>query len=669
MFGQVGPDHPVPHRARRLGDAVQETVLAHARVGLDDVRRSDPAGPVFLTTHDTVLAGPALWRNTETHTMPRPLGPFRSTQWVSRIHTKGRVRRCSVVCSWAPSTVRSAPARLVLQREFSVSVPPHQAGGVAYRFQNLPNWPPTPPGWKPPPGWRPDPAWGPAPHGWNFWVLAGPVHETFTEPVQASAPQYPQPAVQRVDTEIGVFGARVKARELAEKVNWLSDENTHLRQHLERLGVMEVDELEARRDSLEEEITGLEQEKERRRVRIESELRDSAKRAAQKLEDSKDTLEKKVAELQAEEKRERVRIHTDTNRLKARLSEVREQVVLSEDLAVLQEVGVYEYSHPLDDSVAYKSALADLKDRTRVMNRKDGGAVEATTPFTMNGSAAKGRAMVREFSKLLLRAYNNEADNLVRGMKPYKLSTSRERLTKSRATIEKLGRSMDIRISHTYHRLRLRELELTADHMNKVAEEREREREEKARLREERKAQAELDREKARLDKERRHYLNALAALQEKGDDKGARRLQEQIDDVGLAMEDVAQRAANVRAGYVYVISNLGSFGERMVKVGMTRRLDPMDRVRELSDASVPFNFDVHALHFSEDAVGVEAEMHRRLADKRVNRVNHRREFFFASPSEVRGLLGSVAGDLLQYEEVPEATEYRQSMTTTGEGA
>ena len=472
-----------------------------------------------------------------------------------------------------------------------------------------------------------------------------------------------------MDTEIGVFGARVKARELAEKVNWLSDENTHLRQHLERLGVMEVDELEARRDSLEEEITGLEQEKERRRVRIESELRDSAKRAAQKLEDSKDTLEKKVAELQAEEKRERVRIHTDTNRLKARLSEVREQVVLSEDLAVLQEVGVYEYSHPLDDSVAYKSALADLKDRTRVMNRKDGGAVEATTPFTMNGSAAKGRAMVREFSKLLLRAYNNEADNLVRGMKPYKLSTSRERLTKSRATIEKLGRSMDIRISHTYHRLRLRELELTADHMNKVAEEREREREEKARLREERKAQAELDREKARLDKERRHYLNALAALQEKGDDKGARRLQEQIDDVGLAMEDVAQRAANVRAGYVYVISNLGSFGERMVKVGMTRRLDPMDRVRELSDASVPFNFDVHALHFSEDAVGVEAEMHRRLADKRVNRVNHRREFFFASPSEVRGLLGSVAGDLLQYEEVPEATEYRQSMTTTGEGA
>ena len=350
------------------------------------------------------------------------------------------------------------------------------------------------------------------------------------------------------------------------------------------------------------------------------------------------------------------------------MAELREQIVVSEDLAALQRPVSTSIPTTLDDSVAYKAALADLKDRMRSMNRKDGGAVEATTSFTVNSSVTEGRKMVREFSKLLLRAYNNEADNLVRGMKAYKLPTSQDRLTKSRATIEKLGRSMDIRISDAYHRLRLRELELTADHLNKVAQEKEREREEKARLREERQAQAELDREKARLEKERRHYENALVALHDQGDGEGVKRLQEQIDEVGLAMENVAERAANVRAGYVYVISNLGSFGEQMVKVGMTRRLDPMDRVRELSDASVPFNFDVHALHFSDDAVGVEAEMHRRLAEKRVNRVNLRREFFYTSPSEVRELLGSVAGDLVQYEEVPEAAEYRQSTRTAEEG-
>jgi len=99
-----------------------------------------------------------------------------------------------------------------------------------------------------------------------------------------------------------------------------------------------------------------------------------------------------------------------------------------------------------------------------------------------------------------------------------------------------------------------------------------------------------------------------------------------------------------------------------MVKVGMTRRLEPMDRIKELSDASVPFNFDVHAIHFSNDAVGVEAEMHRRLADRRVNRVNLRREFFYATPSEVRDLLADVAGDLLKYADAAEAFEYHQSI-------
>lgn len=556
---------------------------------------------------------------------------------------------------------------------------PYRNDNPAYRFRNPPNWPPTPPGWMPPPGWYPDPAWGPAPPGWTFWVPATPEPDPFGRPAtsvaapapsMASPPASPAapPAQPQVDTRIGMFGARAKARELASKVNRLVDENTHLKSSLERLGVLEVTELENLRDRLGKEIAELGRAKERRRAQIEEELRVSAERTTRELERSRKALQKKVEWLESEEKRQHARATADTRRHELRLDELRGRIVVSEDLAALQEAGIYEYSHPLDDSVAYRSALAELKDLTRSMNRKDGGAVEATTSFTMNGSVTEGRKMVREFSKLLLRAYNNEADNLVRGMKAYKLPTSRDRLTKSRTTIEKLGRSMDIRISEAYHRLRLRELELTADHLNKVAQEKEREREEKARLREERQAQAELDRERARLEKERRHYENALAALLDQGDDEGVERLREQIDVVGFAMENVAERAANVRAGYVYVISNLGSFGKQMVKVGMTRRLDPMDRVRELSDASVPFNFDVHALHFSDDAVGVEAEMHRRLAEKRVNRVNLRREFFYTSPSEVRDLLGSVAGDLIQYEEVPEAVEYRQSTRTVAAG-
>jgi hypothetical protein len=98
-----------------------------------------------------------------------------------------------------------------------------------------------------------------------------------------------------------------------------------------------------------------------------------------------------------------------------------------------------------------------------------------------------------------------------------------------------------------------------------------------------------------------------------------------------------------------------------MVKIGMTRRLDPMDRIRELSDASVPFNFDIHALFFSKDAVGIETDMHARLGDRRVNMVNRRREFFRAAPLEVKAHLAELAGELLQFEDVPEALEYRQS--------
>jgi hypothetical protein len=178
-----------------------------------------------------------------------------------------------------------------------------------------------------------------------------------------------------------------------------------------------------------------------------------------------------------------------------------------------------------------------------------------------------------------------------------------------------------------------------------------------------------MERERQRLEKERQHYQNALNTLVAKGDDAAAQRMREQLVDVDRALADVDYREANTRAGYVYLISNIGSFGEKMIKVGMTRRLDPMDRIRELSDASVPFNFDVHALFFSSDAVGIEGSMHERLAQVRVNAVNQRREFFRASPIEARMHLLELAGELLQFTELPEALEYRQSLSLTRPGS
>jgi hypothetical protein len=413
--------------------------------------------------------------------------------------------------------------------------------------------------------------------------------------------------------------------------------NDELRAQLDKLGALTLVEIEERKTALVEEI----------------EQRQTAQRR-----DHEDQQAKQTAVLAA--------LAADEATFKDRLGALHDQVVVTEDTLILQEVGVYQYTHPLDDSVAYKAELARLQDKIKAMVRKDGGAVSGSQVMTMNGSRTQGAKMVREFSKLLLRAYNNEADNLVRGLRPYKLSTSKDRLEKAKATIEKLGQSMDIAIGYEYHRLRLQEMELTADFLEKVAAEKERDKEEKQRLREERQAQQEFQRQREKLERERTHYANALAALEAKGDTEAADRLRAEMGEIEKAIEDVDYRAANIRAGYVYVISNVGAFGERMVKVGMTRRLEPMDRIRELSDASVPFNFDVHAIHFSNDAVGVEAEMHRRLAHKRVNRVNLRREFFYATPAEVRSLLSSVAGDLLEFTESAEAFEYHQSVNESG---
>lgn len=217
--------------------------------------------------------------------------------------------------------------------------------------------------------------------------------------------------------------------------------------------------------------------------------------------------------------------------LRAELTELQSQVVETRETAILQEVGVYEYRHPLTDAPAYKAQLALLSDQIKAAV-KSGTAVTGAQNWTVNGSAKEGARMVREFSKLMLRAYNNEADNAVRSMKPYALATSVARLTKAKETISKLGKTMSITVSEAYHRLRVTELELTADYLAKVAEEKERERAERARLREEEIAQREFERERERLRKEHAHYVEAAAQLRAKGDNEAADQAEAKLAEI-----------------------------------------------------------------------------------------------------------------------------------------
>lgn len=336
-----------------------------------------------------------------------------------------------------------------------------------------------------------------------------------------------------------------------------------------------------------------------------------------------------------------------------------EEAILLDDEQVLQEVGIYRYHHPLENAAAYKGRLVELGARI-AETVKAGLAIEKSNLFTFDNSLAKGRRMTADLSKLMLRAYNAEVDNSIRTLRVGNVVTAKKRVEASRTAIAKLGKMMQMQISDAFHALRIEEIELTADFLMMKQEEREAAREERARLREERKVAAELAEERARLDKERSHLVNAIEALRKSGSEDAD--LEAKLAAIDQAIEQNDYRAANVRAGYVYVISNRGAFGPGVVKIGLTRRLEPIDRINELGGASVPFRFEVHGLFFSEDAVTLETELHHEFGDRRVNHANARKEFFFATPSEVRTALEAKLGNLLEFTDDAESTEYLQSV-------
>lgn len=336
------------------------------------------------------------------------------------------------------------------------------------------------------------------------------------------------------------------------------------------------------------------------------------------------------------------------------------------DERVLQDVGIYRYHHPLENAVAYKEQL-DAIQRQAAELVKAGTAIERSNMFTFDGSLAKGNKMSADLAKLMLRAYNAESDNVVRSLRAGSVTMAIKRLEASRDVIAKLGAMMEMRISEPYHALRVREVELAADYQMKKQEERETARQERERLREEQKVEAELAAERERLEKERSHLVNVIDKLRATG--SADFELEKKLAAVDSAIAQNDYRAANIRAGYVYVISNRGAFGGHVVKIGLTRRLEPLERINELGDASVPFRFDLHALYFSEDAVTLENALHEHFFTRRVNWVNDRREFFFATPGEVKEVLASKVGNLLEFIEETASDEYLQSISNWPEFA
>lgn len=333
-----------------------------------------------------------------------------------------------------------------------------------------------------------------------------------------------------------------------------------------------------------------------------------------------------------------------------------------------QEYGIYNPTYVFANSDLYKNKLAEIRQQQKEMISA-GLACSASPNWTVNGNVAKGKRMIKDMQKLLLRAFNVECDNIVENVRISNFEKSIERINTISSQISKLGIIMDISITRKYIELKVEEVKLALDFQQKKQEEKDKIKELKAQQREEAKAQKEIEEARRRLQKEKAHYQNALDALKQQMEKNGEtddllekkKELENDLADTEKAINDVDYREANKRAGYVYIISNVGAFGENVYKIGMTRRLDPTERVDELGDASVPFDFDIHALIFTEDAPKLENALHLAFEDRKINKVNSRREFFRVSLDEIKEVVRKNFDKTVEWTDVPEAEQYRLS--------
>ena len=274
--------------------------------------------------------------------------------------------------------------------------------------------------------------------------------------------------------------------------------------------------------------------------------------------------------------------------------------------------------------------------------------------------------------KLLLRAFNSECDEIINKVKYNNYDSSVKKMERSFNTIAKLGVTMAISITSDYYDLKIQELQLALEYQTQKQHEKEEKAELRAQQREEARLQKELKEQRKNIDKERKHYEQALSNINHQistaSDDniedlnQKKEEIIQSLSEIDTKIKDIDYREANQKAGYVYVISNIGSFGEGIYKIGMTRRLNPQDRVDELGDASVPFKFDVHAMIFSEDAPALEAALHRAFQDRKLNLVNQRREFFRVSLDEIKDVVKNNFDKTVEFVDVPDADQYRISL-------
>lgn len=416
-----------------------------------------------------------------------------------------------------------------------------------------------------------------------------------------------------------------------------------------------------------------------------------------KIDEYVQEREKRIEELLAEEEnvqsqiglakvelnRRRNLIDEEVKSAEKELKRINEELDLMRDEAVLADIGYYEPRYDFEDVPSYEAELKRIREKQKAMLREDGvghnagrAAAFATESLTYNGSAAQGRAAQKKTLKLMLRAFNGESDSFISRVNYRNVETMEKRIHSAFSAINAITEKYDCcKLNPRYLDLRIEELNL----VHEWEEAKQREKEEQARIREqmreEERAAREAEKAKQQAEKEEAKYQELLAQAQlqvQEATDKDKAKLNSKIEELQQRIAEIEEKkraisqAMLTKTGHVYIISNVGSFGENVYKIGMTRRLEPMDRVKELGDASVPFPFDVHAMIRTSDAPALENELHKHFDQRRLNLENQRKEFFRVSIDEIRQELDDLKESLgieseLRLTLLAEAKEYRMS--------
>jgi len=394
-------------------------------------------------------------------------------------------------------------------------------------------------------------------------------------------------------------------------------------------------------------------------------------RVKEEIERQKTESQDRLQSMQDQYQREEVALTT----LQENVARLRAEFEALDEEASLQSFGVYTPHYDFASSEQYQSRLNEIRERQKQMIKGETAAVCSTT-WTVGGSEAKGRQMIKQTLKLLLRAFNGESDAAIAKVKYNNVGVMESRIRKAWEAINQLGKAQSCTITEAYLKLRLEELFLAHEYQEKLQAEKEEQREIRERMREEERAQRELEKAKLEAEREEKRYEDAIAKARHEAEQavgEQQQKLLSQLEALQQKLQEAQQnkvraisQAQLTRSGHVYVISNVGSFGEHVYKIGMTRRLDPMERVRELGDASVPFDFDVHAIIYTDDAPALEAALHKSFDRRRVNRVNDRKEFFRVPIEEISNAVQEFHGEI-EFTLLAEARDYRRTLAIVEE--